>query len=481
MIGGKYTCERVLGSGGMGVVIEARHAQLGQRVAVKVLLPAALKDPVAAERFLREARAVIAIKSDHVARVMDFGTLESGSPYLVMEHLDGDDLKQLLLRDAPLPISAVADYAIQACEALFEAHQRGVVHRDLKPANLFVTSRVDGTPHVKVLDFGISKTGGPDASSSGPDPSITKTDAVFGTPAYMSPEQLRSSKQVDHRTDIWSMGVTLYELMAGRLPFGGPGDGVMTMVAHILEDTPPKLQLLRSEVPDALDAVVARCLAKSPADRFQSAAELAQALAAFATAESSGTLSRIARMSIDSLPFEATVRSHSGALSGPAGRPVSSGWGRTDGKTTRQARKTGAVVAVAAVLIAAIGAGWVLGTRSSQPPQGAISAPTPDSSSSAAALQPSTVAPPAASVLTSAQPSSSAVVTADSASPIGRASASPRVTSPAVASKADSAMSPAPEPPKCDPGRVMTNGHCCRAGFEWKGGDCVPGVAKGLQ
>ena len=188
IIGGKYLCERLLGAGGMGAVIGARHEQLGQQVAIKVLLPSALTDPLASERFLREARAAISFRSDHVARVIDFGTLDAGSPYLVMEHLEGSDLKDLISRKGPLPVASAIDYIMQACEALCEAHRRGIVHRDLKPANLFLSSRVDGTPHVKVLDFGISKTVSLAAASTGSGGGITRTDAVFGTPAYMSPE-----------------------------------------------------------------------------------------------------------------------------------------------------------------------------------------------------------------------------------------------------------------------------------------------------
>ncbi len=470
----------------MGVVLAARHAQLGQQVAVKVLLPAALKDPAAAERFLREARAAIAIKSEHVARVMDFGTLDSGAPYLVMEHLAGSDLKELLEANGPLPLNDVADYAIQACEALYEAHQRGIVHRDLKPANLFVTTRVDGSPLVKVLDFGISKTVSLAATASGSDRSITKTDAVFGTPAYMSPEQLRSSKQVDHRTDVWSMGAAIYELISGRLPFGSSGDGVVTMVAHILEDSPPSLIELRPEVPHALDALVARCLAKDAAARVQSAAELAEAIAPFASPASAETLGRIARMSVDSLPFDATVQSGSGSSSGRQTPPMAGGWGRTDGKTARRTR-AGLLAGAAIVIVASIAAGWVLGTRSAARPgasggEAASSAPATSSYEAirATASFETQLAPPA-------PPSASAEPTAGpSATAASSARAPAAVPTRVLAQDAPKAAgtpgtAPVEESPKCDDGMVMSNGHCCRAGFEWKGGECVPGVAKGLR
>jgi serine/threonine protein kinase len=480
LVGGKYVCERVLGAGGMGVVVAARHTQLDQQVAIKVLLPAALRDPSAADRFLREARTAAAIKSDHVARVMDFGTLDSGAPYLVMEHLEGTDLKAVLSAEPSLPVPAIVDYAIQACEALFEAHRRGIVHRDLKPANLFLARRVDGSPLVKILDFGISKTVSQVATAAGSDASITKTGAVFGTPAYMSPEQLRSSKHVDHRTDIWSMGVTLFELVTGRLPFGDPDDGVVAMVAHILEDVPPRVSTLRPGVPPGLDDVVARCLCKEPSDRYASAAVLAEALAPFASAASAETLRRIERMSIDSLPFEATVRSDSAALSSSQPRPISSGWGRTDGHASPKRRPWGVVAVASAALLTASVAGWILGTRAKAPAAATAvngmsseTSTVPSASAPASPAPTSSESPPApAPVASSAEPTASVP-----ASLPPRAAASTRATAakPAVPKPAASAAA------TCEAGMVMSNGHCCRAGFEWKGGECLPGVAKGLQ
>jgi serine/threonine-protein kinase len=476
VIGGKYICDRVLGTGGMGVVIGARHEQLGQQVAIKVLLPDALKDPVATERFLREARAAIAIRSEHVARVMDFGTLDSGAPYLVMEHLEGDDLKELLIRKGPLPVDTLVDFVIQACEALCEAHKRGIVHRDLKPANLFLTSRMDGSPHIKVLDFGISKTVSLASPDSGSGKGITKTDAVFGTPAYMSPEQLRSSKFVDHRTDIWALGVVIHELLTTKLPFGAWTDGVVAMCAHILEDPPPSLHGERPEVPSQLDAVVARCLAKNPADRFQSIAELTEALLPFASASSAETAARIARMSSDSLPYDSTVKSESGPLSAGLAPSTSSAWGRTN----RASRGRSFVVIGASTLAIgfAVGGAWMLGSRSgernpahspeSSAPAVASPAPHPSPPVSTAAA-PTPPLPPLASIT----PAASVVPAVTHAH-----TARPPATAPSAA-KAQPAPS-APAAPACEPGKVMSNGHCCRMGFEWKGGECVPGVAKGL-
>ncbi len=480
-IGGKYVCERVLGAGGMGVVVAARHAQLDQQVAVKVLLPEALRDPSAADRFLREARAAAAIKSEHVARVVDFGTLDTGAPYLVMEYLEGADLKAVLSADPSMPVSAVVDYAIQACEALFEAHRRGIVHRDLKPANLFLARRVDGSPLVKILDFGISKTVSQVATAAGSDQSITKTGAVFGTPAYMSPEQLRSSKQVDHRTDIWSMGVTLYELMTGRLPFGGPDDGVVSMVAHILEDVPPRVSTLRPDVPAGLDDVVARCLSKDASDRYPSAAALAEALAPFASAASMETLRRIERMSIDSLPFEATVRSDSANLSGSQPRPMSSAWGRTDGHASPKRRPWGIVAVASVALLTASAVGWMLGTRSTAP----TAATTANGMTSETLTVPSASVPASPAATTHVETTPIPAPVASSAAPTASVPASlpPRAsaTTRATAARPDGPKPTASAAATCEAGMVLSNGHCCRAGFEWKGGECVPGVAKGLQ
>src|SRR3984957_9184121 len=215
VVGRKFVVEDVLGVGGMGVVLGARHVHLGQKVAVKLLLRSAAKHTDAVTRLLREARAAVDLQSTHVVRVMDVGTLDDGLPYMVMEHLTGSDLSAVLQQRKALPVEEAIDYALQAMEAIAEAHTVGLVHRDLKPANLFLTRRPDGSGLIKVLDFGISKA----TESSPRDQSLTATAAIMGSPVYMSPEQLRSSKNVDARTDIWALGIILYELVSGRTPF----------------------------------------------------------------------------------------------------------------------------------------------------------------------------------------------------------------------------------------------------------------------
>src|SRR6478735_1771747 len=216
LFAGKYRVERVLGRGGMGVVIAARHLLLDELVAIKFLLPEALQSAEAVARFEREARAAVKIKSEHVARVTDVARLENGTPYMVMELLRGRDLAAQLREGGPLPLAEVTDYLLQAGEAIAEAHGLGIVHRDLKPANLFLTKRADGSPCIKVLDFGISKLTN---ASSTRDQGMTKTATVMGSPFYMSPEHLMSSRDVDMRTDIWALGVICFELLTGKLPF----------------------------------------------------------------------------------------------------------------------------------------------------------------------------------------------------------------------------------------------------------------------
>jgi len=219
LLAGKYRVERVLGQGGMGVVVAAQHIHLEERVAIKLMLAEAAFSAEAVARFVREARAAAQLESAHVAKVSDVGTLEDGRPYMVMEYLDGHDLANVLAANGPLPLQDAIDYLLQASEAIAEAHSIGIVHRDLKPANLFLTRRRDRTPQVKVLDFGISKVSGSARSSS--DNALTRTSTLMGTPLYMSPEQMTSVRDVDARSDIWALGIILFELLTGAPPFVG--------------------------------------------------------------------------------------------------------------------------------------------------------------------------------------------------------------------------------------------------------------------
>lgn len=210
VVASKYVVQRLLGEGGMGVVVLARHLALDEQVALKFLSSAFAEHPEAAQRFVREARATVRVKSEHVARVIDVGELPSGIPFIVLEYLDGEDLSALLSKVGSLPVEDAVDYVVQTCEAMAEAHAQGVIHRDLKPSNLMLVRRTDGTPCIKVLDFGISKM-----VSAQPEMSLTRTAAVLGSPLYMSPEQLMQSKLVDERSDVWSLGVILLRAPRG--------------------------------------------------------------------------------------------------------------------------------------------------------------------------------------------------------------------------------------------------------------------------
>ncbi len=275
---GKYQIERLIGRGGMGAVFAAQHMLLNQRVAVKLLLGELACSQEATSRFMNEARAAAQIQGDHVARVLDIGQLPSGTPYMVLEYLEGTDLAGLLQQRGVLGIAEVADYALQALDALAQAHAAGIVHRDLKPANLFLARRHDGTNVVKVLDFGISKNLHP---LSGTPQGMTQTKALLGSPEYMSPEQLRTPRGVDTRTDIWSLGVILYELLTGRMPFTGESLGELFI--QIMESAPPPVRAHRPDVPAAFEAVVLRCLIRDPNARFGSVNELAAMLLPFAS------------------------------------------------------------------------------------------------------------------------------------------------------------------------------------------------------
>jgi serine/threonine protein kinase len=275
----KYRVESVLGAGGMGVVLQVEHIELGQRMAIKMMAPGVAGDARAVTRFLREGRAASSLESEHVVRIFDVGTLPSGVPYMVMELLRGDDLSRVLRSGGRFEIVQAVDYVLQACHAIAEAHGLGIVHRDLKPSNLFLTHRSDGSALIKVLDFGISKAID-DGNGEDPAVSLTATSAVMGSPLYMSPEQVRNSRQVDGRTDVWSLGVILYEFLTGSSAF--QADTVPGICAAIAADDPPFVSLLRPEVSPELEAVVMRCLEKDVFRRFQSVAELMGALRGFA-------------------------------------------------------------------------------------------------------------------------------------------------------------------------------------------------------
>ena len=272
----RYVIERLLGQGGMGAVYEARHAGTGRRVAVKIILGAGAQNEDHVARFQREARAVGAAESDYIAQVFDTGRdRESGAPYIAMEFLEGEDVQALLDRLGPLPVDLALRIALQACLGLERAHAAGVIHRDIKPANLFLSRKEQGARVVKLLDFGVAKIAAPGAEDHG----LTKTGAMIGSPLYMSPEQARASGAIDARSDLWSLGITLFQCISGRRPNDGV-QGLGELLLTLCSTPAPWLQTVAPWVPAEVAQVVRRALTIDPAARYGSASELAGSLRA---------------------------------------------------------------------------------------------------------------------------------------------------------------------------------------------------------
>ncbi|GAC1300093.1 MAG: hypothetical protein NVSMB1_26600 [Polyangiales bacterium] len=350
-IAGKYRVTRLIGGGGMGVVVEAVHADLERQVAIKFLLPSARLHPDAIVRFSREARAAARLRSEHVVRVLDIGTHEGGAPYIVMEYCEGSDLEKVLAERLCLPVSEAVDYILQACEALAEAHGLGIVHRDLKPANMHLGRSADGSPIIKLLDFGLSKLS-PELGEV-IDGAVTRGDELMGTPLYMSPEHMTSSATADSRCDVWALGAILYQLVTGRPPFGG--DSLPLICARVLTEAPSPLSIQLPKGEEGIERVIARCLEKDVQDRFQNVAELATALADYAPLHSKLAVDRVVRLaraaglSLEQLPSGPSAN-HSSAP------PVST---ESDANITRRSlnpRRNKTTAAVALVSAALAGA-----------------------------------------------------------------------------------------------------------------------------
>lgn len=406
IIADKYRVEREIGRGGMGLVVAATHLDLDQRVAIKVLQKSSAYNQDAMARFLREARAAAKIRSEHVARVMDVGKLEDGLTYIVMEYLDGADLADVLVKDGPLRITAAADYILQACEGIAAAHAAGIIHRDIKPANLFLSRQPGRSNVVKILDFGVSKISRNALAAA--DGTATQTGQVFGSPIYMSPEQLDSTIPVDGRTDIWSLGVVLFELLAGKPPFGGKSSA--NIMTAIIRDPAPKLRSLRADVPETLEEIVARCLEKDRDQRYSTVIDLAEAIAPFCGKGADDTVNRIYQILAEAgnLPGETTLDesldkgddkvpggSSSGdqsdrRRSGPrsdSGIPSVGGSSHTQREMNTQSKRRIAVVGL--VGIAALGVAGVILSNRTKP-----SLPTPTSQLPPETSQTRVITPP---------------------------------------------------------------------------------------
>jgi eukaryotic-like serine/threonine-protein kinase len=298
VLAGKYRIGKVLGAGAMGTVVAAHHLLLDQKVAIKFLVPEALGHPQAVARFMREARATVRLRSEHVVRVLDVAVLEGGAPYIVMEYLEGCDLAGWLGQRGALPIGQAVDFILQACDAIAEAHELGVIHRDVKPANLFAVQRAGVAVSIKVLDFGISKTEGVVPTTLTPSEfkaAEVKTEerTMIGSPFYMSPEQMESARDVDSRTDIWALGVTLCELVTGKLPY--EGKSIVQVYSRIASQAPLRLRDSSPHLPAGLEAIILKCLSKNPEGRYRSVKELATALAEFGSGRAAKAVDRAAR------------------------------------------------------------------------------------------------------------------------------------------------------------------------------------------
>lgn len=463
VVGGKFVVERVLGVGGMGVVVAARHMQLGQTVAIKFLRRNAAASGESVNRFVREARAAVGLQSAHVVRIMDVGALDDGLPYMVMEHLSGTDLSHVLEVRRMLPIQEAVDYLLQAMEAIAEAHAVGIIHRDLKPSNLFLTMRPDGTPLVKVLDFGISKA----IDDGSQQASLTSTAMVMGSPLYMSPEQVRSTKNVDIRTDLWALGVILYELLVGVPPF--EADTVTGLCAKIVADPPIPLRARRPDLPHALESVVVRCLDKDPKKRHQSVAALAQALRPFASADGKAAVERVSRIgATPRASLRSTPDPARSAQSGPVALELPSGYAETiasqQATTVGSRRRRGVVgVAIAGVIVAAAVLGLARdriarsGAEADRPaaardpalaPLAVTHPPSPSIGTSPRIAPPPTTAPATASApdadasSASLAPSRTVAVQVTAAPPV--AAAPPAAAIPPAATPSRTTLAPAP-------------------------------------
>lgn len=351
LVAGKYRVERVIGEGGMGIVVAATHEGLDQKVAIKFLAPEAIRNPEVVERFMREAKVAAKVKSEHVARVSDVGRVDGSTPFIVMEYLEGQDLAGMIDTQQLLSVDEVCEIGLQACEALAEVHAAGIVHRDLKPSNLFVTRRADGSPCLKLLDFGISKftTMGED----GTDPALTATATVMGSPSYMSPEQLKSTKEVDARTDVWSLGAVIYEALTGKPAFRG--ETVPQVVAMIASEEPAPPSGIRGEVPPELETAVLACLVKN-AEQRSTLVGLARTLVRYAPERARPSLDRVesvlgAERSQKSMPMV--------AVKPPEIARTQSSWGEED--KGRRRGNGSALVFLGVVTVVALGIGVYAG------------------------------------------------------------------------------------------------------------------------
>ncbi|APR79886.1 Adenylate cyclase [Minicystis rosea] len=453
LIAGKYRLERPLATGGMGSVWVARHAQLDTQLAIKFMDPQSTSSAVARARFEREAKASAALRNRHVVNVVDYG-VEGDQPYLAMELLYGEDLSRRLHRERRLSLEAAARILAQTAKGLRNAHESHFIHRDLKPANLYLAREDDGDEEiVKILDFGIAKdTAGPTIGEA------TRTGELMGSPHYMSPEQVRGARDIDHRSDLWSLSVIMFRALTGRMPFNG--DNVGVVIAQILADPIPVATRIAPDLPPALDAFFTRGFARDREQRFQSAREMAEALAALAAGSRAdagmpieraapasqypletvnGTVAPSARIESLSAPTESVPM----LTDAPTPPPASSAFGGTGGPVIHTAPPPPApslirwlplAGAAVGVLIGAVaflvvrphdGAAPAAGASASAPPEASGSASAP-ATASAHAVEPA----PSATATAEPEPSATAAVSTPTAAPSNKPATKPKDNAP---------------------------------------------------
>ena len=443
-IGEKYRVDRILGRGGMGVVLSCQHLELGRQVAVKILHPSLASSTQVVQRFAREARSAAKIESEHVARVIDVGSLPSKTdgprvPFMVMEHLNGCDLRARMEQGA-LPVELAVDYLLQACVGVAEAHAHGIVHRDLKPSNLFLADLADGTAIVKVLDFGISKALDPYGTDAG-ETTLTRPTDVFGSPRYMSPEQLRSARDVDARSDIWALGVVLYELLTLVAPFGG--GSVPEVHAAILSTAPRPIGAHRDDVPEGLWSAIACCFNKEVDQRYDSVLQLARALAPFGSSEAGRHVARVERWDVKTASASGRITPLLSLVDDPSepgqgaepssrdpelasassaapgreqpGAETASTWGQDSQPAPRFGARRGLMLAAAALLL--VTAALLLPRLTQQPSEGGRTS----SAAGSVVSESRTTAPPASTLAASVSlPATSALPTVATSPPTAR-------------------------------------------------------------
>jgi hypothetical protein len=459
----KYRVISTIGVGGMGVVISAEHLSLHSKVAVKFMLPALVAHDSVVKRFVNEARAASRIQSEHVARVIDVGQMkgeglpEEGVPYMVMEFLQGKDLSLHVRAGKRFAVAEAVDYVVQASEALAQAHKVGIIHRDIKPANLFL-AEYEGRKVVKVLDFGISKI----LDEEPQEMNLTKTTTVLGSGLYMSPEQMRSAKNVDFRTDIYSLGVCLYELLTGTQPF--TAETFSELVVKVNIDPPTPLRQYRPDISEEFAAALEKAYARKPDDRYQTIQEMVAALGTFADASTAKAVRTVQGITIAGTVPTPRSALGSGAehpLAGTAGALTASS-GAANGKTgTSKGLLVAGGVAALALVVGAI----VFARSGGTPPPAPAASSTPSTAAptiaetapSASAIEVvATAVPtePSAEVAADAPTASAAVAGEATAPPATTTKATPRATATASAGTAPTvtataAPPPPPPPPKC--------------------------------